>query len=507
MMDAKPAWNIHPTIFAPPIPPNQIYTNRGDSRAMLETLFERIVVDVMFPFFAGAILMSLTLDERFGRLRTALLWAISLASAFAICYISLDHMYGITSTPILGPIHSNMIQTSTLLCVVAFTIVWNISSLLFYKGTPSSKLVVGMIYSAICIIVFVMNDSIYDVIADSQSEPIPVWGCVAIHLVLVAVFFAPLVVHVPDYVRKMISRTDGRMLRYLPIPAAIFILFTLEFGIRIYYKDYTHSNMLGTLIIAAMASICLYLLITRTGGSIRIEGFERDMGAAAAVQASALPKRSDMTGIPGLAVDAATASSKEVAGDFFSIVRMEDRTGIVIADVSDKGLPAAMFMMRAKTLIDDRLSRGMGPAECLGNVNSSLMRDNPTCMFVTAIVAVCDDRGHVTMSSAGHPFPLLRRDGRTSDVEVPRGAVLGLMESSYGEASFELLPGDSLLMFTDGATDCEDRRGKQFGIEQLREAFASIGTNPCEELKKTLMDYSSGTDITDDITLVSLSRT
>lgn len=474
---------------------------------MLEALFERIVIDVMFPFFAGAILMSLTLDERFGRFKTALLWTASLASAFAVCYLSLDHLYGVTTVPVLGPIHINMIQKSTLLCVVVFTAVWNLSSLLFYRGTPSSKLVVGMMYSAICIIVFVINDSIYDAIADSQSDPIPIWGCAAIHLILVAMFFAPMIMRVPEYVRKMISRTDGRMLRYLPIPTAIFVLFAMEFGIRIYYKDYTHSNMLGTLIIAAMASICLYLLMTRTGGSIRIMGYERDMNAAAAVQASALPKKSDMEGVPGLSVDAAAVSSKEVAGDFFSIVRMGERTGVVIADVSDKGLPAAMFMMRAKTLIDDRLSQGLGPADCLENVNTSLMRDNPTCMFVTVLVAVCDRSGRITLSSAGHPFPLLRRGGEASDLAVPRGAALGLMESSYGETSFDLLPDDSLLLFTDGATDCEDRCGMQFGIEHLREAFVSAGTDPCKKLKKTLMEYSSGTDIADDVTLVALSRT
>lgn len=473
---------------------------------MLELLFEKIVIDVILPFIAGAVLIGLTLDGRCDRPKTIILWIASFALASIACYLILDSTYGITEVPVLGPIHSKMIQTSTLLCMAVFSAAWLVSALLLHKGTPSSVLVVGMMYSAICIIAFVVNDAIYDLLIDSVQSLPSLWECAAFHLILVAIIFAPLWRYVPGYVRRMVSRTDGRMTRYLPVPTAIFILFALEFGIRIYYSDYTHSNMVGTLIVAGMASLCLYLLISRTGGSIRIEGYKRDLDAAAAIQSSALPNESDMKRLEGLDAHAAMVSSKEVAGDFFSIVRMEGRTGIVVADVSDKGLPAAMFMMRAKTLIDDRLRHGSGPAECLRNVNEALMQDNPTCMFVTALIAVCDGDGHITISSAGHPFPMLRRNGEAPDLAVPRGAMLGLMDSSYGEIELDLLPGDTLLLYTDGATDCEDRNGRQFGIDRLREAFVSSGRDPCGELKDILMGYSSGADIADDVTLVALSR-
>ena len=465
--------------------------------------FYAIVSAVIFPFIATGAITWLTLGRRGRPLLAAIAWIAAFALAFAVSYVSVDLLYGIEEHPLLGSIRTNVTETTGLICMMSFTAVWTATTLICHSGTLSSKLMVSLVFSSICITVLAATDAVYSLAIGTVFTLDHLKAAALIRMAMAAAVFVPLAFVLPRRMRAMIDRTDGKMAGYLPIPILIFAVTTAELYMKIYFDSYTRQGMYGTLGICILTGICLFLLMRLTSGSISISGYRRELDAARVIQESALGSQDSAA---GLDVDAVMIPAKDVAGDFYSIVDMGDgRTGIVIADVSDKGIPAAMFMMRAKTLIDERLAEGKGPAECLTEVNEALMRDNSSCMFVTVLIAVHDGGGRFRMASAGHPFPLLKRRDGVSEIPVERGPMLGLLPHEYTESGFRMEREDVLLMFTDGATDCEDSAGDQFGMERLEECFGGSGGDPCGHVADRLREFSRGTDFADDATLVSIA--
>ncbi len=466
-------------------------------------VFYAILSAVVFPFMATGAMTWLTLGRRRRPALAAASWIAGTAIALILCYLWTDHVFGITMDEPAYGIAGDTVETTLLICVISFTAVWTATTLACHTGTASSKIMVSLVYSSICITVLVATDAAYSLAIGPSHSLEHLKGSALAHLILTLVAFVPLSMALPERMRAMIDRTEGRMTGYLPVPILIFAVTTAELYARIYFDGYTRQSMYGALGICVLTAICLFLLVMHTSGTIRIHGYRRELDAARVIQTAALGACDRR--IEGLAVDALMLPAKDVAGDFYSIVDTENGgSGIVVADVSDKGVPAAMFMMKAKTLIDERLAEGMGPAECLTEVNEVLMRDNESCMFVTVLIIVRDGGGHLRIASAGHPYPLLRRKGEVTEIPAERGPMLGLMPHIYEETGFDMEADDMMLMFTDGATDCEDLRRDQFGMERLKACLAESGDDACERIADRLAEFSKGADLADDVTLVSV---
>jgi sigma-B regulation protein RsbU (phosphoserine phosphatase) len=208
---------------------------------------------------------------------------------------------------------------------------------------------------------------------------------------------------------------------------------------------------------------------------------------------------------------------KEVGGDFYDFFLVNDNTlAVVIADVSDKGIPAALFMVITKTLIKNSSLSGMSPKEVFEAVNNMLCENNESGMFVTAFLGYLDiPSGKFTYVNAGHNLPLLRSgnvtptDKRFSWLTAKPGFVLAGMEDMfYRQDEIVLQPGDELFLYTDGVTEAINRENKLFNNPRLLEKVNEYLDLPLKEfivsIKREVERFADGVEQADDITMLAL---
>ena len=208
-------------------------------------------------------------------------------------------------------------------------------------------------------------------------------------------------------------------------------------------------------------------------------------------------------------------AARMIGGDFYDIFHLDDdRVGIVVADVSGKGVPAALFMVQARSVLQDVALRDLSPAASLAEANVRLIERNPLSMFVTAIYGILDARsGEFTFCNGGHLMPyVLRAGAEVAPVPGRPAPLLGLIEgASYAETTLVLGPGDALLLISDGVTECFDQAGVSFGEERLMACLAGARHLPAErllgEVMTSLERFSNGCPASDDVTVLVLRFT
>ena len=209
---------------------------------------------------------------------------------------------------------------------------------------------------------------------------------------------------------------------------------------------------------------------------------------------------------------ASMTAAKTVGGDFYDFFLVDDdHLALVMADVSGKGIPGALFMMVAKSLLKNRLLGGDSPAEALSNVNEQLCASNEAEMFVTVWLAVLEiSTGKGMAANAGHEHPALKKaGGRYELVQYRHSPVVGMMEGiRYKEHAFELQPGDSLFVYTDGVPEATTTDEVLFGTDRMLDALnMEAGAGPQETLEN-VMDgiraFVGDAEQFDDITMLCL---
>ncbi len=199
---------------------------------------------------------------------------------------------------------------------------------------------------------------------------------------------------------------------------------------------------------------------------------DSELDFARAIQHSAMPVNNSLK-IPKEKADVygGMFTAKEVGGDFYDFFMInENRLGFVIADVSGKGIPAALFMMVSKTIIKHFALTGISPAEVLYKTNNSLCENNEKNMFVTGIVGFLDlGTGEIVYSNAGHNTPIIcRKETGCEWMKSNPSFVLGGMEDIEYKNNNEILkPGDKLFLYTGGVTEAVDSRGNLYSNERL----------------------------------------
>ena len=238
-----------------------------------------------------------------------------------------------------------------------------------------------------------------------------------------------------------------------------------------------------------------------------------ELSVAAEIQTSMLPstlsyfhERSEFN------ISAYMHSAKQVGGDFYDYFMIDrDNLAVLVADVSGKGVPAALFMVITKILIKSNACSGKSPGEVLEIVNNTLCENNDSAMFVTVFMGYYNvTNGRFVYSNAGHNPPLVRKNGNDYDfLKIKTNIVLGFMENvEYQEEEVFLEPGDSIYMYTDGVTETMNAERMFFSEERLLETLNNHKDYPPRELLSTIkneLDYFSGYfEQTDDITMLAL---
>ena len=237
-----------------------------------------------------------------------------------------------------------------------------------------------------------------------------------------------------------------------------------------------------------------------------------ELNVATKIQADMLPRifpafpdRKDLD------IYASMHPAKEVGGDFYDFFFIDDdRICLVMADVSGKGVPAALFMVIAKTLIKNRAMAGDSPAGILSHVNEQLCDGNEEEMFVTVWVAVIDLKTSKGMAAnAGHEHPVIRRKGGDFELVIYRHSpAVAVMEGMrFKEHEFQLNPGDSLFVYTDGVTEATNRDSELFGTDRMLDALNRLpNVTPEDQLRSVrrgIDAFVKGAPQFDDITMMS----
>ncbi|MBO4252039.1 MAG: SpoIIE family protein phosphatase [Clostridia bacterium] len=245
---------------------------------------------------------------------------------------------------------------------------------------------------------------------------------------------------------------------------------------------------------------------------------DTDLAIAKAIQTSVLP--SVFPPFPDrkeFELFASMHAAKEVGGDFYDFFMLGDDTlGFLIADVSGKSIPGAMFMMTGRTIIKSLAESGLSPAEVFTVANKKLCEGNDAGLFITAWMGYLDLKtGLVRVTNAGHNPPVLIRDGKAEYVKLKSGFVLAGMDGMvYKEQTLQLQQGDILYLYTDGVTEAADASEKQYGEERLKNLLsfgndypAPAGNNGvagavCGLVTKDIDAFVQGAEQSDDITML-----
>ncbi|HEY5983141.1 MAG TPA: SpoIIE family protein phosphatase [Anaerolineales bacterium] len=246
---------------------------------------------------------------------------------------------------------------------------------------------------------------------------------------------------------------------------------------------------------------------------IEKERLERELKVAAEIQLSILPDV--LPSSAGFDFGARILPARRIGGDFYDVFVLEEgRTGVVIGDVADKGIPAAIFMARAHALIMAEADSSSSPGDVLQFANMHITRLQKAAQFVTALYGTVNSpTREFSYARAGHEPPLLLKpDGAVERIPHAPGMSLGLWEQiTLDRQTVHLDPGSTLLLFTDGLTDCRDPQGIPFGIARITETLSEFvglsGQAVCDNLLEKLTAYQQGAKQDDDVTLVAIHST
>lgn len=288
----------------------------------------------------------------------------------------------------------------------------------------------------------------------------------------------------------------------------------INLGPRLSEQDYSTDDrkLLNDLATQAAPAVRVAQLARQQQAEARErERIEQELRVARLIQQTLLPRQ--LPNLPGYEIATYYRPAREVGGDFYDFLYFEDgQMGLIIGDVTDKGVPAALVMATTRTLLRAAAERVIYPSLVLERVNELLYPDIPQRMFVTCLYALLDpDSGRMRYANAGHDLPYRRR-GHTIDELRATGMPLGLMPGmKYEEKEVVLAPGDSVLFHSDGLVEAHSRSGEMFGFPRLQQKMAQ---KP-EDSSLSVIDYlllelaqftGAGWEQEDDVTLVTLKR-
>ena len=248
----------------------------------------------------------------------------------------------------------------------------------------------------------------------------------------------------------------------------------------------------------------------------QLESLKTDLAVASEIQQAILPRvfppfpeLVDQIDMAALMVPA-----KDVGGDFYDIFRIdEDHFGFTIADVSGKGIPAAIFMAVSRTLIRATGIRGGSPSDCLTYSNKLLSSESVDCMFVTVFYGIYNIKtGEVTYCNAGHNPPyLLKSNGEVKALPLAKDPMVGaISDIEYHEESIQLEKGEMLILFTDGVTEAMNVSFAEYGDERLVAALKNAVGSNCQEMinavKADVSEFTEEAEQSDDITMLTIKR-
>ncbi len=441
--------------------------------------------------FAGLI-AGVTLTPKHKGGRFVLWWLLVAAVGLGVAYVS----YRIN-------LYNDLVGILGLTVILCAAIVYA------YKETTAEKLFVGLMSALIANVATFMFCGTTDTFVGARlgffdsGTPYNVQNIllfIGIKVVVYAIIFVLYMKFVRGLVRNVLITAGESIKTYLVVPAVSVVgfyvinLITNSTGI-VPTNTWFLPLYLTICVIFVVEYVQIFNSVRLTAEKMQSEKEKDRIGAelnvATQIQADMLPRifpafpeRTEFD------LFASMAPAKEVGGDFYDFFLVDDdHIGLVMADVSGKGVPAALFMVIAKTLIKNRTLLGESPATILKNVNEQLCEGNEAELFVTVWLAVIQiSTGKGMAANAGHEHPVIRRAGGQYELVTYRHspAVATMEGIKFREHPFELHPGDSLFVYTDGVPEATNSKDELFGNDRMLEALNKEPDARPEQLLKNV---------------------
>ncbi len=244
----------------------------------------------------------------------------------------------------------------------------------------------------------------------------------------------------------------------------------------------------------------------------KLVSLQNELDIARKMQRAILP--TEFPNKPGHRIFGDMEPARNVGGDFFDVIPLgRGRVGLAIADVSDKGVPAALFMMSSRTLLKGAAIGSTAPADALREVNNMLCEKNDSMMFVTLLYGIYDpESGEFTYANAGHNSPVvLHSDKSCSMLPLTGGVAIGVMpDLEYEQKTITLAPGDTLTLYTDGVTEAMNEDKEELGEERLFDMLKGASSGEPEVITRAIFDgikaFVGDAPQSDDITCLAIHR-
>lgn len=248
----------------------------------------------------------------------------------------------------------------------------------------------------------------------------------------------------------------------------------------------------------------------------QLEGIKDDLLVASQIQQSILPRV--FPPFPDCAsqmdIAAQMHAAKDVGGDFYDFFRIDDEhMGFVMADVSGKGIPAAIFMAVSRTVLRTIALQGMSPAECITHANNLIAAESYENMFFTVFYGIYNlTNGEVRYCNAGHLAPcVLKANGEVTYLPQTTQLIVGVIDDvTFTESTFKMEVGDMLFTFTDGVTEAMDVRHELYGSGRLTATMKGLASSTCQQtidaVRYDVAAFTQGAEQSDDITMLALKR-
>ncbi len=244
---------------------------------------------------------------------------------------------------------------------------------------------------------------------------------------------------------------------------------------------------------------------------IEKERLEKELAIARQIQDSILPDSVPQLG--DFEIAALSKPAREVGGDYYDFISLDEgRLGLVVGDACDKGIPAALFVNLANSLVHVEAPRSPSPEATLRLVNRHLLEMNRSGMFVSLLYGILDVSGRFDYCRAGHPLPLVMdENGRLLEIGLENGMPLGILEEISRDARSATIPrGGLMLVYSDGLSEALDARGNQFGVERLVAELPALRHLPagqlCDRLWSLVQAFSGEEPQSDDFTAIVIKR-
>lgn len=334
----------------------------------------------------------------------------------------------------------------------------------------------------------------------------------SISAVVFRIFIKNILLEILDKIKEEVGK-------FLNLPIASYVVFLMAISVMkllgLNFRSVYSSNVFATVAViiglVAMYGFMYKALLDAVGISAESAKVQADLMIASDIQRSALP--STFPAFPDrreFDVYANMRPAKEVGGDFYDFFLIDqDHLAIVIADVSGKGVPAALFMMAGKTTIRNQAIGGAKAGQVLTNSNEQLIEGNEKGLFITAFFGVLDlNTGELEFSNAGHNAPYICRNDQTVEmVKMRHGFVLGGMEGiQYRTEKTRLHPGEKILLYTDGVTEAVNTELELYGESRLEAELLGAKTLEIQdivaEVGKSIDKFALGAMQADDITML-----